>query len=92
MPIQQPIPTRSPAETEDQMQAVVLAHLIGWLPAQLTIEEIVRELAGDSSEFGPCDRIRNAVRDLTRVGLARANGSVIIPTRTAIRYAELPRA
>lgn len=88
----QPIPSVTPVERDDQIQAVVLAQLITWLPAHLTEEEIIREVATDPSEFPPRDEIQRAIRDLVKTGLAHRYGPFVIPTRTALRHAELTDA
>lgn len=81
---------RPPAvEDHDQLQAVVLDRVLDCLPIHLTVEELVRELAEDPSEFGPRNQVENAIRDLVETGLAYRHGPFVFPSRAASRAAVL---
>jgi hypothetical protein len=75
-----------PAQEDRDTQGAVLAHLLYLHPAQLTVEEIVREIATDPEEFGDRDQIERAVRDLTRVGLLHRNGRFVMPALPAVHF------
>lgn len=89
MPIQPIQAAPSLAAELEPIERAVLDHLIFCLPVQLTVDEIVREVAENPDEFGPCDRVRNAIRDLVGVGLAHRNGAFVMPSRAGMRDFEL---
>jgi hypothetical protein len=71
------------------VENAVLQRVIEVHPAQLTVAELVRELAGEDPEFAERDAIERAVRDLSGVGLLHRNDEFLMPTRAALRYSEL---
>jgi hypothetical protein len=89
-----PAPVRclEPGEDDDIVQAVVMTTLLHLHPAQLTADELLRELTADSDDFRELDQVRRAIRDLTRAGLLHRHGPFMIPTRAAVRFNELPDA
>jgi hypothetical protein len=78
-----------PSHEEDLAQQAVLAVLLDAHPAQRSIEEIVRELVEDPGEFGPRDRVENAIRDLAGAGLLHRHGPFVFATHAAVRLNEL---
>jgi hypothetical protein len=70
-------------------EAAVLQQLLAIHPTQVTVTELVRELAGSEPEFAKRDAIERAARDLVGVGLLHRNGELLTPTRAALRAAEL---
>jgi len=78
-----------PSHEEDLTQQAVLAVLLDAHPAQRSIEEIVRELVEDPTEFGERDRVENAVRDLVGAGLLHRHGPFVFATHAAVRLNEL---
>ena len=68
----------------DQRTAAVLRHLLRLYPAPLTLDEIVRELTCASEDFGECERVEGAVRELLAAGLLARHGDFLLPTRTAV--------
>ena len=73
----------------DQVQQAALAILLDAHPAQLSVNELVRELTDRPDEFGPRDAIDNAVRDLVGAGLVHRHGAFVFATRAAVRFDEL---
>ena len=73
----------------DQVQQAALAILLDAHPAQLSVDELVRELTDRPDEFGPRDAIDDAVRDLVGAGLLHRHGTFLFPTRAAVRFDEL---
>lgn len=73
----------------DQVQQAALAILLDAHPAQLSVDELARELTDRPDEFGPRDAIENAVRDLVGAGLVHRQGAFVFPTRAAVRFDEL---
>jgi hypothetical protein len=71
------------------VQAAVLRQLLALHPIQLTLGELVREIAGDASDFALTDAVERAVRDLAAAGLAHRSGDVVLPSRAALRFDEL---
>ncbi len=77
-------------ESDDRgTENAVLQRVLEVHPAQLTVAELVRELAGEDAEFAERDAIERAVRDLAGVGLLHRNDDFLMPTRAALRYSEL---
>ncbi len=69
---------RSATEGEDeQVQRAVLALVLNEHPAQLTGEEIAREVGKDAEQ---------ATDDLVSVGLLRREGASVLPTRAALHF------
>jgi hypothetical protein len=79
-----------PATTEDHhAQQAVLALFLDAYPAQLTVDEVLREMTDRPDEFGPRDAVNNAVRDLVGAGLLHRHGPFMVATRAAVRFDEL---
>ncbi len=86
---------RNEATTVQQDAAVetaVLALILTRHPAQLTLAELVREVADDPDEFRQVDAIHRAVRDLGGVGLLNRNGEFLVPSQAALRFNHLSRS
>lgn len=81
--------SRTPRAADDATESAVLAVLLDLFPAQLTIPELVRELAGAEAEFAERDAIERAVRDLGGAGLVHQVELRAFPTRAALRFNEL---
>lgn len=79
------------AELDARDQADVLREVLGIYPETLTLDELVRELTVASTEFPEHDRIRRAVRALTAGGLLHRIGDLVLPTRAAVNFHDLPR-
>jgi hypothetical protein len=73
-------PTQDGTESED-VQRVVLALVLAEHPAQLTAEELAREVGA---------AVDHAIDDLSRTGLLRREGASILPTRAALHFDRLP--
>ena len=71
------------------VEAAVLRQVLLLHPTQVTLEELVREVAADPGAFAERDAIERAVRDLTRAGLLHRSGELILPSRSAQRFHEL---
>lgn len=71
------------------MESAVLQRVLDVHPARLTVDELIREIAGEAAEFGDRDAIERAVRDLGGVGLLHACDEFVTPTRAALRFQEL---
>lgn len=80
---------RSPAEQDAVIEAAVLRQLLALHPAQLTVEEVLREIADDPGDFAQRDAIERALRELAAAGLLHRNGDVVLPSRAALRFDEL---
>lgn len=81
----------SAAESDAVIQSAVLTHLLDLAPAQLTPDEIVRELANEPRGFIECDDVQRAIRDLNRAGLLHRHDDFVFPTRAAVQHGALPR-
>ena len=77
------------ADGDELIESAVLRQLIFLHPTQVTLEELVADLATDPAEFAERDAIERAVRDLARAGLLHRNGDFAIPSRAAMRFNEL---
>lgn len=72
-----------------EVESTVLRQLLLLHPAQVTIEELTRDVAADPEDFAERDAVERAVRDLARAGLLHRNGEFAIPSRSALRFNEL---
>jgi hypothetical protein len=79
-------------EKDKAIESAVLALILYRHPAQLTIEELTREVADDPSQFLQVDALERAVGDLRRVGLVNRNGDFVIPSQAALRMDSLTNA
>jgi hypothetical protein len=80
---------RIPKADDATIEAAVLRQLLALHPIQLTLGELVREIAGDPDDFALKDAVERAVRELAAAGLAHRSGEVVLPSRAALRCAEL---
>lgn len=70
-------------------EAAVLQQLLFLHPAQVSFEELLREVAADPADFGQRDAVERAVRDLGAIGLLRRADDLVLPTLAALRFDEL---
>jgi hypothetical protein len=76
--------------TQDRQLEGALLHLILALhPDHLTADELTREMAADPGRGDEAHAIRQAIRRLHRSNLVREVGETVVPTHTALRFAEL---
>lgn len=80
---------RSLLEEDARIEAAVLRQLLALHPIHLTLDEVVREIAGQDGEFRLQDAVKRAVRELTAAGLVHRSGEVVLPSRAALRFDEL---
>ena len=81
--------SRVTAADDAGVEAAVLRELLLLHPVQVTVEELIVDLAADPEEFAERDAIERAVRDLARAGLLHRNGEFALPSRAALRFDEL---
>jgi hypothetical protein len=86
-----PRPTKGTTTWQDwKFQRAVLVGLIDLHPVQLTVSELIREIAVDPEDFGTRDGIERAVLDLEGMGLLHRHDflnreeSIVVPTRAAL--------
>jgi hypothetical protein len=72
------------ATADGDYEEAVLRHVLNWQPTILRLCDLIRELARDPREFGHRDSVREAVRDLIKVGLLHRQGECILPTPAAV--------
>lgn len=70
-------------------ESAVLQLVLNLHPTLLTVNEIVREVAGESPGFAERDSVERAVRDLSGAGLLHRRDEFAVPTRAALRFSEL---
>jgi hypothetical protein len=70
-------------------EAAAMRLLLQLHPIQVTVDELVRELAGERPDFAERDSIERAVRDLAGAGLLHHSDELLLPTRAALRLSEL---
>jgi hypothetical protein len=76
--------------TEDAAtELAVLRQVLEFHPVLVTLDELVRELGGESPGFAERDAIERAVRDLIGIGLLHSHEHFVVPTRAALRFSEL---
>lgn len=71
------------------MEAAVLRQVLALHPVQVTFEELLRDLAGESEDFALRDAVERAVRELAAAGLLHRNHDFVVPSRAALRFDEL---
>ncbi|MDQ2631482.1 MAG: hypothetical protein M3Y75_11025 [Actinomycetota bacterium] len=68
----------------------VLVHVVEMYPGHLRLADLIRELADQGKdEFAERDRIERAVRELIAGGLLFRCEAMILPTRAALKFAEV---
>jgi hypothetical protein len=85
---------RKTSADDATIEAAVLRQLLALYPVQLTVDELVRELAGEGTEEGGADfalrdAVERAVRELGAAGLGHRSGEMVVPSRAALRFDEL---
>lgn len=81
--------SRTTRAEDARVQAAVLEHLVALHPTLLTVDELVREIAGEEPSFSERDAVERAVRDLAAVGLLNRSQELVMPSRAALRFDEL---
>jgi hypothetical protein len=81
--------TRTTHRDDAAIEAAVLRQLLALHPVQLTLDEVVREVAGEPDEFALRDAVERAVRELCAAGLVNRSGEIVLPSRAALRLDEL---
>jgi hypothetical protein len=88
-----PCPSKgTPAWQDWTFQRAVLVSLINLHPVQLTITELIREIAVNPEDFGTRDGIERATLDLEGMGLLHRHDflnredSIVVPTRPALHF------
>jgi hypothetical protein len=78
-----------PTESEDAtVQRAVLALLLAEHPTQMTVSELVGEVA-DRDDFAQRDAVERALRDLAAAGLVQRHRDLVLPTRAALHLDRL---
>jgi hypothetical protein len=80
---------RSAGGEDAEVEAIVLRQLVLLHPTQMTVGELIVDIAADPEAFSERDAIERAVRELARAGLVHRTGEFAIPTRAALRLNEL---
>jgi hypothetical protein len=80
----------TPADEDAQAQAEVLVLVLDELPHQLTKLELGRQILGENPGFRERDRFERAVEDLVRAGLLQRCEALILATRAARHFNNLP--
>lgn len=70
-------------------ESAVLLLVLDLHPTLVSLAELSRELCGEQPRFEQRDAVERAVRDLAATGLLRRDGELVLPTRAALRFAEL---
>ena len=78
-----------PAAEDAATESAVLQQILDLHPSQVTVSELMREIAGEPSDFAERDAVERAIRDLAGAGLVHRRDSFIAPTRAALRFNEL---
>lgn len=81
--------TQPQIDATEALQSVLLEILLEHHPAQLSLDEVVREVVRDPNDAGERDEALNAVRDLVRAGLVHRSGQFVFAARAAVRSQEL---
>jgi hypothetical protein len=81
--------TATTAQEDAKAQLAVLLLTLEHHPGQLTVAELVREIAANPADFAQADAVERAVGDLVGAGLLHRNGDFALPSRAALRFDEL---
>jgi hypothetical protein len=81
--------TRTTRSEDTAIEAAVLRQLLALHPVQLTLDEVVREVAGEPDDFAIRDAVERAVGELCAAGLTHYRCKVVFPSRAALRLDEL---
>lgn len=77
-------------EAEDAAtESAVLIRVLDLHPSQMTMAELVRDIAGEEATFGERDALERAVRELGKAGLFHRSGQFVLPTQAALRFSRL---
>jgi hypothetical protein len=79
--------TRSTAAEDRAIESALLQHVLALHPVTVTIEDVEREMG--STSFAERDAVARAIRDLAGAGLLHLSGSLVLPSRAALRFDEL---
>lgn len=86
-----PRPAKGTTAHQDRtFQRAVLVGLIDLYPVQLTVSELIRQIAVNAEDFGTRDGIERAIFDLEGMGLLHRHDflnredSIVMPTRAAL--------
>jgi hypothetical protein len=79
----------TPAAEDAATESAVLQQVLDFHPAQATVAELVREIAGEPPGFAERDAVERAIRDLAGAGLLHRHDAFVAPTRAALRFNEL---
>lgn len=80
---------QTPAGNDTATEAAVLQQLLFLHPAQVSFDELLREVADEPDRFEQRDEVERAVRELGVAGLLRREGELVLPTLAALRGDEL---
>ncbi|HEY5976356.1 MAG TPA: hypothetical protein VIT85_00750 [Solirubrobacterales bacterium] len=81
--------SRGTAAEDVRVEAAALRRLLDLHPAQVSTEELTRELGADPEAFDQRDAVERALRELVGSGLAHRNGDFVFPSLAALRFSEL---
>lgn len=82
-----PQPASAGVSEEDRgVCSAVLLTVLDLHPAQLTAQELRREIAGPAPDFERSDQIDRALRDLIAAGLLHRHGPFVLSTRAALAF------
>jgi hypothetical protein len=84
-----PRPAKWPAEQHELVVEAVLTMLLDAHPAQVSFEEVVREMTASPNDVTDRDDVHNAVTDLVGAGLLHRHGEFVFATRAAMRFHEV---
>lgn len=80
---------RSSAEEDAKTESAVLQYVLALHPAQISFDDLRREFESAPGDFARRDALERALRELSAAGLLRRSGSLVLPTRAALRFDEL---
>ncbi|HVS98917.1 MAG TPA: hypothetical protein VHE08_00220 [Solirubrobacterales bacterium] len=74
-----------------RLESALLQRVLDLHPTRVTVEELIRDLAGEGADFGLRDGIERAIRELAGAGLLhRSDEGFVTPTHAAVHFAALP--
>lgn len=81
--------SQDPFEQDRTLQAAIVSLLLTLHPAQLTVDELAREMHGPSPGFSLDDAVVRCVEELAGSGVLNRSGELVLLSRSSVRLGEV---
>lgn len=77
-------------DEDAQLEGALFRRLLDLHPTHVTVEEMIRDLAGENADFAARDGIERAVRELSGAGLLHTGSDgCLTPSRAAVHVGRI---